>query len=65
MPAHKMADISKEIQILQAAEGIIFHIWPNSWTESPSPKKRYPWQHYIAFTIEPAAHVVFKYVNYV
>ena len=54
-----------QIRSLQVAEGIMFHVWPTSWNESSVPRKRYPWQHYIAFTMEPAAHIVFfKYVDY-
>ena len=56
---------SNTVSFLHVAEGIMFHIWPTSWNESSVPKKGYPWQHYIAFTMEPAAHIVFfKYVDY-
>ena len=50
------------VTLLKVAEGIMFHSWPYSWNGVPAPRKRYPWQHYISFTFEPAAHNAFRYV---
>ena len=52
----------KNYFLLKAAHGIIFHIWPSSWNGS-APPERFPWQHYIAFTGEPAEHKSYKYVH--